>query len=135
MRPSARRQRAGKGSLGQGRHVEPRLTGAAARSSGTYRLRRAIHTCYTLARRNADAIPVGDCGSDAQPAQPLDVRRLAEVLEAVADDADEPLAGRDRRVPVLVDLALELALVDGLEVARSREGDLVVVGDEQLGIG
>src|SRR6478609_6658751 len=70
-------------------------------------------------------------GVESVPDEPLHVRRLAEVLEAVALDADQPLARGHRRVPALVDLPLELRLVDGLQVAGGRQRDLVVVLREQ----
>ena len=49
--------------------------------------------------------------------------------------ADESHAGGDRRVPALVDLPLELLLVHAAEIAGGRKRHLVVVADEQIGVG
>src|SRR6478735_3778054 len=115
------------------------LNGLLARCFGRRPLGVVIPSSMTLRSRSC-GIPAESLlrhrprSGRARPEKSLHVGRLPQVLEAVTQDAHEPYAGRDRRVPPLVDLALELRLVDGLQVARGRERHLVVVLREQRGV-
>ena len=69
------------------------------------------------------AVPLG---------QPADVRRLAEVLQDVAEHADQPDGSGDRRVPARVDHPGQLLGGDPLQVVEGQLVDVRVVPGQQL---
>ena len=116
LAPGVRRRR--------GRPRRPRVDLGRA-PSRSWRSRSSASTRSTYRRTSAP-------GAEGRlTRESLDVRRLAEVLEAVALDAHQPHPGGDGRVPVAVDDPVELVLVDAGEVVGRRPRDLAVVAREQ----
>ena len=62
--------------------------------------------------------------------QPADVGRLADVLQAVVEHADQPDAQGHRRIPSLVDHTIELASVEATQVGDGPCLHGVVVRDQ-----
>jgi len=76
----------------------------------------------------------GGHGHGPRPAleDAADERRLAGVLQVVADDADQPDAERYGRVPPLVDNAGQVVVVQSGQVPDRAGVHRVVVAGEQL---